>query len=51
MPGHFDDVPGLLDKLAAYLMSGKIKSCTPILEGLESSHHGFKLFFTGGNHG
>jgi len=51
MPDHFGDVPELLGKLTPYLMSGKIKYRTHILEGLESSIDGLNLFFTGGNKG
>ena len=49
MPDHFDDVPELLGKLTPYVMSGKIKYRTHILEGLESAIDGLNLFFTGGN--
>ena len=51
MPDHFGDVPELLSKLTPYVMSGKIKYRTHILEGLESSIDGLNLFFTGGNKG
>lgn len=51
MPDHFGDVPELLGKLTPYVMSGKIKYRTHILEGLESSIDGLNLFFTGGNKG
>jgi NADPH-dependent curcumin reductase CurA len=51
MPDHFDDVPELLGKLTPYVMSGKIKYRTHILEGLESAIGGLNLFFTGGNKG
>jgi len=51
MPDHFGDVPELLRKLTPYVMSGKIKYRTHILEGLESSIDGLNLFFTGGNKG
>lgn len=51
MPDHFDDVPELLAKLTPYVMSGKIKYRTHILEGLESAIDGLNLFFTGGNKG
>jgi NADPH-dependent curcumin reductase CurA len=51
MPDHFDDVPELLGKLTPYVMSGKIKYRTHILEGLESAIGGLNLFCTGGNKG
>jgi len=51
MPDHFGDVPELLGKLTPYVMSGKIKYRTHILEGLESAIDGLNLFFTGGNKG
>lgn len=51
MPDHFGDVPALLGKLAPYVMQGKIKYRTHILEGLESAMTGLNLFFTGGNKG
>ena len=51
MPDHFGDVPELLAKLTPYVMSGKIKYRTHILEGLESAIDGLNLFFTGGNKG
>ena len=51
MPDHFDDVPELLGKLTPYVMSGKIKYRTHILEGLESAIGGLNLFFSGGNKG
>jgi len=51
MPDHFDKVPQLIGKLAPYVMQGKIKHRTHILEGLESAMTGLNLFFTGGNKG
>ena len=51
MPDHFGDVPELLGKLTPYVMSGKIKYRTHVLEGLESAIGGLNLFFTGGNKG
>lgn len=51
MPDHFDDVPALLEKLTPYVMGGKIKFRTHVLEGLESAIDGLNLFFTGGNRG
>ena len=51
MPDHFDDVPELLAKLTPYVMGGKIKYRTHILEGLESAIDGLNLFFTGGSKG
>ena len=51
MPDHFHEVPQLLAKLTPYVMAGKIKHRSHILEGLESSIEGLNLFFTGGNKG
>ncbi len=51
MPDHFADVPKLLEKLTPYVMGGKIKFRTHILEGVESSIEGLNLFASGGNRG
>jgi hypothetical protein len=51
MPDHFDEAPALLEKLTPYVMGGKIKFRTHILDGLESAVDGLNLFFTGGNRG
>ena len=51
MPDHFAEVPSLLAKLTPYVMSGKIKHRSHILEGLESAIEGLNLFFTGENKG
>lgn len=51
MPDHFGDIPKLLEKLTPYVMQGKIKHRTHVLEGLESAITGLNLFFTGGNKG
>jgi|TARA_R110000850_G_scaffold114682_9_gene229600 NADPH-dependent curcumin reductase CurA len=51
MPDHFGEVPSLLAKLTPYVMSGKIKHRSHILEGLESAIEGLNLFFTGDNKG
>ncbi len=51
MPDHFGDVPDLLAKLTPYVMDGKIKFRTHVLDGLESAIDGLNLFFTGGNRG
>jgi NADPH-dependent curcumin reductase CurA len=51
MPDHFDKVPQLIGQLAPYVMQGKIKHRTHILDGLESAMTGLNLFFTGGNKG
>jgi len=51
MPDHFADVPALLEKLTPYVMSGKIKFRTHVLDGLESAIEGLNLFSTGGNRG
>jgi hypothetical protein len=51
MPDHFGDVPKLLEKLTPYVMQGKIKHRSHILNGLESAMTGLNLFFTGENKG
>mgnify|MGYP000016100348 CR=1 FL=1 len=51
MPDHFHEVPALLAKLTPYVMAGKIKHRSHILEGLESAIDGLNLFFTGENKG
>ncbi len=51
MPDHFGDIPKLLEKLTPYVMQGKIKHRTHVLDGLESAMTGLNLFFTGGNKG
>ena len=51
MPDHWDNVPAMTEKLAAYLMAGKLKYRAHVLEGLESAIDGINLLFTGGNNG
>ncbi|MEM1401860.1 MAG: NADP-dependent oxidoreductase [Pseudomonadota bacterium] len=51
VPDHYNEVPELLEKLTPYVMQGKVKHRSHILEGLESSIDGLNLFFTGGNRG
>jgi len=51
MPDHFHQVPELLAKLTPYVMQGKIKHRSHILDGLESAISGLNLFFTGANKG
>lgn len=51
MPDHFGDAQQLTEKLTPYVMGGKIKFRTHILEGLESAIDGLNLFFNGGNRG
>ncbi|MBA6256491.1 MULTISPECIES: NADP-dependent oxidoreductase [unclassified Colwellia] len=51
MPDHFHEVPALLEKLTPYVMAGKIKHRTHVLEGLESAIDGLNLFFKGENKG
>jgi NADPH-dependent curcumin reductase CurA len=46
MPDHFDEAPELLAKLTPYVMSGKIKYRSHILEGLETAMEGLNLFLT-----
>ena len=51
MPDHFHEAPELIARLTPYVMSGKIKYRSHILEGLETAIDGLNLFFTGGNKG
>lgn len=51
MPDHFHEVPQLLAKLTPYVMEGKIKHRSHILDGLESAMTGLNMFFTGENKG
>lgn len=51
MPDHYDKIPAMMEKMAAYLMDGKIKYRAHTLQGLESSIEGINLLFTGGNTG
>jgi len=51
MPDHFAEIPALLEKLAPYVMQGKIKHRAHVLAGLESAMTGLNLFFTGKNKG
>jgi NADPH-dependent curcumin reductase CurA len=51
MPDHFHEAPALLAKLTPYVMAGKIKHRSHVLEGLESSIEGLNLFLTGDNKG
>ena len=51
MPDHWDEVPGMMQKLSAYLAAGKLKYRAHKLQGLESAIEGINLLFTGGNTG
>ena len=51
MPDHFGEIPALLAKLTPYVMQGKIKHRSHVLNGLESAVTGLNLFFTGKNKG
>jgi NADPH-dependent curcumin reductase CurA len=51
VPDHYEEIPALLEQLAPYVMSGKVKYRSHVLEGIESSIEGLNLFFTGGNRG
>lgn len=51
MPDHFGEVPALIAKLTPYVMAGKIKHRSHVIEGLESAIDGLNLLFTGGNKG
>jgi len=51
VPDHYEEIPALLERLAPYVMSGKVKYRSHVIEGLESAIEGLNLFFTGGNRG
>jgi NADPH-dependent curcumin reductase CurA len=51
MPDHLAEAPALTAKLAPYVMAGKIKYRSHVLEGLEAAIGGLNLFFTGDNKG
>ncbi|WP_448555261.1 NADP-dependent oxidoreductase [Thalassotalea montiporae] len=51
MPDHYGEIPQLFQKLAPYVMQGKIKYRAHVLDGLPSAIEGLNLFFTGGNKG
>jgi NADPH-dependent curcumin reductase CurA len=51
MPDHFHQVPELLEKLTPYVMAGKIKHRTHLLNGLTSAIDGLNLFSSGANKG
>ncbi|MFK8047825.1 MAG: NADP-dependent oxidoreductase [Halioglobus sp.] len=51
MTDHYAEIPSLMEKLASYVMAGKIKHRAHILDGLESAIDGLNLLFTGGNNG
>ena len=44
-------LPELIGKLTPYVMQGKIKHRTHVLNGLQSSIDGLNLLLTGGNKG
>ncbi|NIB41573.1 NADP-dependent oxidoreductase [Pseudomaricurvus alkylphenolicus] len=51
MPDHWHKIPEMSQKLAEYLMTGKLKYRAHTLHGLESAIEGINLLFTGGNTG
>lgn len=51
IPDHWDKVPEMSQKIAAYLSAGKIKYRAHKLNGLQSAIEGINLLFTGGNTG
>ncbi|WP_022942662.1 NADP-dependent oxidoreductase [Psychromonas hadalis] len=51
MPDHFHEVPALLEKLTPYVLAGKIKHRTHVLNGLTAAIEGLNLFYTGENKG
>lgn len=51
MPDHFAEIPNLMQKVAEYLMAGKIQYRAHTLDGLESAIEGINLLFSGENKG
>jgi NADPH-dependent curcumin reductase CurA len=51
LPDHWDEVPAMMQKLAASYAAGKLKYRAHKLRGLESAIEGINLLFTGGNTG
>ncbi|WDE03849.1 NADP-dependent oxidoreductase [Thalassomonas viridans] len=51
MPDHYHQIPELLAKLTPYVMAGKIKYRSHVLNGLDSAISGLNLFITGENKG
>jgi NADPH-dependent curcumin reductase CurA len=51
MPDHLAQLPELIARLTPYVMQGKIKHRSHILNGLESAIDGLNLLLTGGNQG
>ena len=51
MPDHFGQIPQLLEKLTPYVMAGKVKYRSHVLNGLTSAISGLNMFFTGANKG
>lgn len=51
MPDHLHNAPVLLEKLTPYVLAGKIKHRSHILQGLTAAIEGLNLFKTGENKG
>jgi len=51
LPDHLAEAPSLTARLTPYVMAGKIKYRSHVLEGLAAAIDGLNLFFTGGNRG
>jgi NADPH-dependent curcumin reductase CurA len=51
MPDHLSQLPELIGKLTPYVMQGKIKHRSHVLNGLETAIDGLNLLLTGGNKG
>jgi NADPH-dependent curcumin reductase CurA len=51
MPDHDGQVPGLIGKLAPYIMEGEIQHRSHIVNGLKSTIDGLNLLFTGATKG
>lgn len=51
MPDHRAEWPTMTQKMAGYLMQGKIQYRSHVLQGIESAIEGINLLFSGGNNG
>ena len=51
MPDHWHEIPQLLAQLTPYVMQGKIKYRTHVIDGLENAADALSLLFTGENRG
>ena len=48
---HMDKVPAYQQKLAGWMLEGKLKHRLHVVDGIENAQEALKLLYTGGNHG